>query len=81
MTMLAGSMAAAKGANSGSCITACAAAVADAQYFGHSLEYRFLQAAIATIGHRSLLGPESRRFTGSESLVQSGLLQPIVKGP
>lgn len=58
-----------------------AAAVADAQYFGHSLEYRFLQAAIATIGHRSLLGPESRRFTGSESLVQSGLLQPIVKGP
>lgn len=52
-----------------------AAAVADAQYFGQSLEYRFLQAAIAAVENRSLLGPESRRYTGPESLVEANLLQ------
>jgi hypothetical protein len=58
-----------------------ATAIADAQYFGHSLEYRFLQAAIAAVGNGSLLGPESRRYTGPESLVKAGLLHPIVKAP
>lgn len=56
-----------------------AAAVADGQYYRQSLEYRFLQAAIAAVGNGSLLGPESRRYTGPESLVQAGLLQPIVR--
>lgn len=58
-----------------------AAAVADAQYFGHSLEYRFLQAAIAAVGQGSLLGPESRRYAGPESLVAANLLQPIAHSP
>lgn len=53
-----------------------AMAVADAQYYGQSLEYRFLQAAIAAVGDRSLLGAESRRYAGPESLVAAHLLQP-----
>jgi hypothetical protein len=52
------------------------AAVADAQYHFQSLEYRFLQAALTAVGDRSLLGPESRRYAGPESLVAAGLLHP-----
>ena len=54
-----------------------AAAVEDGQYYAESVEYRFLQAAIAVAGDRSLLGPESRRYTGPESLVAAHLLQPV----
>jgi len=52
-------------------------AVADAQYYHQSLEYRFLQAAIDAVGNRSLLAPESRRYQGPESLVAARLLQPV----
>lgn len=54
-----------------------AAAVEDAQYFRQSVEYRMLEAAIAMAGNRSLLGPESRRYTGPESLVNAMLLERV----
>lgn len=57
-----------------------AAAVDDAQYHRQSVEYRLLAAAITMVGNRSLLGPESRRYTGPESLVAARLLQPVAEG-
>jgi hypothetical protein len=46
-----------------------AAAVDDAQYFGQSVEYRLLEAAIAMAGNRSLLGPESLQLASDCMLI------------
>jgi hypothetical protein len=54
------------------------AKIADAlhlgQYYKGSEEYRFLHAALRELEAESLLGPESRRYTGPESLAGAGLL-------
>ena len=44
------------------------------QYFGGSVEYAFLKAALELFGGESLVGPETRRFEGPHSLEQAGLL-------
>jgi hypothetical protein len=43
-------------------------------YFNNSMEYRFLRAAIELFDHVSLLSPESRIYTGAESLVHEQLM-------
>lgn len=58
-----------------------ATAVDDGQYYKESVHYRFLQAAITAVGNRSLLGPESRRYAGPESLVAAQLLKSVADEP
>jgi hypothetical protein len=49
-------------------------ALAARQYHNASAEYVFLQTVIDAFGDDSLLGPQSRRFEGAESLVGAGLI-------
>lgn len=51
-------------------------AVKRGQYYNASMEYRFLQAAVARLGGESLLGPESVRYSGPSSLTLARLLPP-----
>jgi hypothetical protein len=54
-------------------------ALREKQYFGGSIEYAFLKAVIELFGAESLVGPETRRFDGPQSLERAGLL--IAPGP
>jgi hypothetical protein len=49
-------------------------ALREKQYYGGSVEYSFLKAAIELFGGETLIGPETRRFEGPESLERAGLL-------
>lgn len=51
-------------------------ALREQQYYGGSLEYSFLKTAIDLFGGDTLLGPETRRFEGPQSLERAGLLVP-----
>jgi hypothetical protein len=49
-------------------------ALREKQYYGGSIEYAFLKAAIELFGGENLVGPETRRFEGPRSLERAGLL-------
>jgi hypothetical protein len=49
-------------------------AVREGQYYNRSMEYRFLEAAVRWLGDETLVGGETRRFEGPQSLVDAGLL-------
>ena len=49
-------------------------ALREKQYYGGSVEYAFLRAAIELFGGETLVGPETRRFEGPQSLERAGLL-------
>jgi hypothetical protein len=49
-------------------------ALREKQYYAGSVEYTFLKAAIELFGGDNLVGPETRRFDGPQSLEQAGLL-------
>jgi hypothetical protein len=51
-----------------------ARALKEGQYFSGSAEYSVLEAAIAAFDEESLIGPETRRFEGPESLEAAGLI-------
>ena len=51
-------------------------AIERGQYYNASMEYFFLQAAVARLGSENLRGPESVRYDGPTSLMLAGLLPP-----
>lgn len=52
-------------------------ALREKQYRDGSIDYRFLKAAIELLGRESLIGAETRRFEGPESLERAELLTPL----
>jgi hypothetical protein len=52
-------------------------ALRERQYYSGSIEYAFLKAVIDFMGSESLIGPETRRFDGADSLARAGLLPKI----
>jgi hypothetical protein len=52
-------------------------AVREGQYYHRSMEYRLLAAAIRLLGDETLVGGETRRFDGPQSLVDAALLPSL----
>jgi hypothetical protein len=54
-----------------------AVAVEEGQYFRGSVEYKLFALAMAKLPFESLVGPQTRQFTGPESFVAANLISPL----
>ena len=50
-------------------------ALSEGQYYNGSVEYRFLEMTLEILGDKELISGETRRFSGSQSLVDANLIQ------